>query len=170
MGKLIDKRYSFKAEDDWGCYGLNGQYIKGDFDKAGYCCHRFKCQDGTTPHLREHREKWIYFNGEIPEGYEIDHIIPIKNGGTNKLSNLRLVTRKENINNELSKINNSKAQRNNPKQSKLVYQYTLDGELVKIWPSTMECGRNGFLQSSVSLCCSGKYKTHKGHKWSFQPL
>ena len=56
--------------------------------------------------------------------------------------------------------------------SKKVYQYTLDGELVKIWLSTMECGRNGFTQSAVSACCNGKkyYKTYKGYIWSYEPL
>ena len=54
--------------------------------------------------------------------------------------------------------------------SKKVYQYTLDNELVKIWQSTQECGRNGFLQSCVSSCCQGKQKTHKGFKWSYVPL
>jgi hypothetical protein len=39
----------------------------------------------------------------------IDHIIPIKNGGTNKLSNLRVVTPKENQNNPKTLENMSKA-------------------------------------------------------------
>lgn len=56
------------------------------------------------------------------------------------------------------------------KRSKPVYQYTLDGVLKKVWPSTMECGRNGYKQSHVVSCCNGKRKTHKGHIWSFKPL
>lgn len=55
-----------------------------------------------------HRVVWIAFNGKIPDGYEIDHIIPVKNGGTDELSNLRLATHKENCNNILS-IENYKA-------------------------------------------------------------
>lgn len=57
--------------------------------------NKFKC-------YYVHRLIWTTFNGEIPEGMEIDHIIPIKNGGTDSLSNLRLVTHKENCNNEKS--------------------------------------------------------------------
>lgn len=60
--------------------------------------------------------------------------------------------------------------RNNEKLSKPVYQYTIDGKLVKIWDSAMECGRNGFNQSNISACCLGKRKTHKGHIWSYTPL
>lgn len=53
---------------------------------------------------------------------------------------------------------------------KTVYQYTLDGELVKVWPSVAECRRNGFNQGNISMCCNGKKKTYKGFKWSYTPL
>ena len=52
--------------------------------------------------------------------------------------------------------------------SKKVYQYTLDGELIKIWDSTAECGRNGFCQSHVGACCRGERKTHKGFIWIYE--
>lgn len=58
----------------------------------------------------------------------------------------------------------------NYSQSKKVYQYTLNNDLVKIWNSTMELGRNGFTQSCISLCCNGKKQKHKGYKWSYYPL
>lgn len=68
-------------------------------------------------------------------------------------------------------------QLNNPNKSKKVYQYTLDGELVKEWKSINECGRNGFNQSDVYYCCKGgRFKNnkwvnvtqHKGYRWSFE--
>lgn len=31
-------------------------------------------------------------------------------------------------------------------------------------------GRNGFDASAISACCKGKLKTHKGYKWSYEPL
>lgn len=55
----------------------------------------------------------------------------------------------------------------NKDKGKKVYQFTLDDKLVKVWPSTMECGRNGFNQWAVSDCCAGKRKTHKKYKWSY---
>ena len=55
-------------------------------------------------------------------------------------------------------------------KSRNVYQYTLEGEFVKKWTSTMECGRNGFNHAHISQCCNGKRKTHKGYKWSYKPL
>ena len=53
------------------------------------------------------------------------------------------------------------------KLSKKVLQFTLDGEFIREWPSTMECGRNGFVQQGVAAWCNGKRKTHKGFKWCY---
>ena len=100
-------RYSFKAEDDWGDYD-NGEQREGYF-KDGYCCHSYLCNDGKWHRIAEHIAKWEYFNGKIPEGLVVDHIIPIKNGGTNKLSNLRIGTQDDNMNNEISIDNMKKA-------------------------------------------------------------
>jgi len=52
-------------------------------------------------------------------------------------------------------------------QRKSVAQYTLDGELVRVWESMGEAERNGFDQSGISLCCHKKSKKHKGFKWEF---
>ena len=66
-----------------------------------------------TPY-KLHRIVWETFNGEIPDGYEIDHIDGNKQN--NVLSNLRCVTHIENMANpitkerfRLSQIGNSKA-------------------------------------------------------------
>ena len=51
--------------------------------------------------------------------------------------------------------------------SKKVLQLSLSGDLIREWESTRECERNGFKQSSISNCCNGKRKTHKGFKWEY---
>ena len=56
----------------------------------------------------------------------------------------------------------------NGKRSKIVIQYNLDGTFVREWPSTMECGRNGYDQSSVADCCRGKLKTYRGFIWEYK--
>ena len=56
------------------------------------------------------------------------------------------------------------------KQSKRVYQYSLDSELIKIWKSTAECSRNGYNQGHVAACCRGEIKTCKGYIWSYTEL
>lgn len=55
----------------------------------------------------------------------------------------------------------------NGKLSKTVLQYTLDGQFVREWESTNECGRNGFNQGNIADCCKGKRKTHKGFIWKY---
>lgn len=51
-----------------------------------------------------------------------------------------------------------------------VYQYTLEGELVKIWDSFADCNRMGYDASNVHKCCNGKIKHFKGYLWSYIPL
>ena len=53
------------------------------------------------------------------------------------------------------------------KLSKKVLQFTLNGEFVREWPSTRECGRNGFDSGAVAKCCNGKIPQYKGFKWCY---
>lgn len=66
-------------------------------------------KDGKTRAIHVHKLVWENFNGRVPDGLEIDHIIPVRNGGTDELENLRVVTRSENHLNPLTVINRSKA-------------------------------------------------------------
>ena len=56
------------------------------------------------------------------------------------------------------------------KRSKKVYQYDLQGNLIKEWSSVAEAGRNGFTATRVSNCCRGNGKTHKGYIWSYDSI
>lgn len=52
-----------------------------------------------------------------------------------------------------------------------VYQYTLDNELVGIWPSASKASEElGFSRRHICSCCNGKRKTHNGFKWSYDLL
>ena len=55
------------------------------------------------------------------------------------------------------------------KISKKVYMYNLEDGLCGLWPSTIECERNGFSSGNIANCCNGKYKKYKGFKWSYDP-
>ena len=98
----------------------------------------------------------------------------------NRVENLEWATYPEQMD-ETTRENISHSQINHPKKSFVVYQYTLDGELVNVYPSTMECDREGFNASDIQKCCVGGYfsKTrnkwinitqYKGYKWSYEPL
>lgn len=167
-------RYSFNAEDDWGDYD-NGKYREGHKDRNGYQRHSYVCNDGLIHVIYEHIAKWEYFNGRIPEGMQIDHIIPISKGGTNRLTNLRLCSKLENMNNELTKKQMSDSAKgkhlNRPDESKEIYQYSKDGKLIAIYPSLHEaCRIVNVIPSNISACCHGRRKTCKGYIWSYTPL
>lgn len=109
--------------------------------------------------LSVHRLVYETFIGTIPEGMQVNHINEIKTD--NRLENLNLMTPKENCNWGTRNQRSADKQRNNHR-SQTVRQSTLDGILVKKWPSTKECGRNGFNQGAVAACCRGERKQYKG--------
>lgn len=76
----------------------------------GYLVHNMK-KDNRFIHLLVHRLVWETFNGEIPQGYEIDHINGVRDD--NRLENLRCVTHAENINNPLTRNHISESKKGN---------------------------------------------------------
>lgn len=96
---------------------------------------------------------------------EINHISEDKT--SNMISNLELVSHKENINYGTRNSRASKTKTNGVR-SKQVGAFK-DGKLVRTFQSTAECGRKGFNQSAVAACCRGvkNYKTHKGFEWRY---
>ncbi len=92
----------------------------------------------------------------------------------NCVENLEWCGRSYNINYGTRNKRVAEAKKNG-KTSKQVYQYTINGELVKIWSSTMECERNGFNHSNVAACCKNKFNRignniYKGYKWSYHKM
>lgn len=62
----------------------------------------------------------------------------------------------------------SKSHVNNPRLSKRVAQYTLDGAFVREYPSVSEAHRiTGFNTSDISCVCRGKQNTCHGYKWKY---
>ena len=141
-----------------------------------------------------HRVIWECVNGEIPSGYDIHHID--HNKLNNSIYNLELVEHNKHISQHNTE-NKGKFKRNEVTKNKIreklignknslgfkltdeqkklvakrfakqVMQFTLDGELVKIWESASEAGRNGFCMSSICACCRGEQKYHKGFIWKY---
>lgn len=56
------------------------------------------------------------------------------------------------------------------KMSKPIYQLSLDGFLIKEYPSIAEAAKQtGFYASNISYCASGKFTQSGGYKWQFKP-
>lgn len=53
------------------------------------------CWDGNRFGALAHRVVWVYYNGAIPDGFQINHMNGIK--ADNRLVNLELVTQSQNI-------------------------------------------------------------------------
>ena len=87
-----------------------GKIKKSCKDKGGYYSIVL-CKNGKKIGHRIHRLVAFAFVEGWFEGACVDHIIPVRNGGTNIWTNLRWVTHKENNNNPLSSKNNSEAQK-----------------------------------------------------------
>ena len=96
-----------------------------------------------------------------------------ENPSNNNVDNIEWCTHKYNINYGTCiqrRVNKTRGV-NNIKNSKTVYQYSLDGELVKEWQSAAEIERQlGFASSSINVCCLGKKKTSHGYIWSYTLL
>ena len=53
--------------------------------------------------------------------------------------------------------------------SKIVYQYTLEGDFVQSWESSQEAGRAlGLNNASISKCCTGFLLTYNNYIWQYE--
>ncbi len=86
----------------------------------------------------------------------------------NRVENLEWMSNQENMKHAYD--NNI---RNNDKVSeakwKKVAQYSLDGQLIKIYDSVKQAveENKGFRQSGISSCARGTYKTSHGYVWKY---
>lgn len=102
---------------------------------------------------------------------EVNHI----NGNklNNYVDNLEWNTRSENtIHSYKIKLRENQkksiSQNNKKMKSKIVYQYDLNGNLIKIFPSASEAARHyGYNQSAISECCRGLRKRIYGSIWKY---
>lgn len=146
-------------------------YLKGKKDKDGYTLLELSSKDGKFHTYKLHRViAELYCS--IPSGYttdelEVDHIVPISDGGADEAKNLRWVTPKANHNNPSTLLNRSRCMRNNKSISRTVQQIK-DGVVVGEYPSTREAERQlGYDHKSISNCCRGITKQYKGYIWKY---
>ena len=152
--------------------GKNGSLapVKERILKAKLVCGYYQvclCKQSIKKTCLVHRLVWETFNGTIPEGYEINHLDerPINNA----LSNLNLVTHRENLNWGTRNERAGKVLKNRKDKSKLVLQYDLQDNFVKEYASTHQVERElGFSNGTISECCNGKVKTAYGYKWRYK--
>lgn len=125
-------------------------------DKEGYlevCLYN----KGGFKHKRVHQLVAETFIPNPENKTEVHHIDG--NPSNNSVDNLMWVTQDEHAALHL----------NWEKKTKTVYQYSPDGKLIKVWPSTEEIHRQlGYKQSCIWCCTNGKHKTAYGFIWSYR--
>lgn len=142
-------------------YSRKEKILKQRKNKDGYLCVNLY-KEGKMKFCYVHRlvaNAFIENTSSLPCVNHID-----ENPSNNQVDNLEWCTYQYNLNYGTCQ------QRKVEKQSKRVFQYSLDGELVKVWQSTAECGRNGFDCGNVSSCCLGKLKHYKGYIWTYEEI
>ena len=86
-----------------------------------------------------------------------------ENKENNSVMNLEWCDRKSNCN------YGTRNKRISEKCSKLVLQFTKDGEFVREWKSARDVQRNlGYYSKNISSCCTGRRKSANGFVWKFK--
>lgn len=132
-------------------------------------------KDGKRKFISVHRLVALTFILN-PNNYRVvNHKDEIKTN--NRVDNLEWCTDKYNVNYgnaQNKRVSNMDfkhiAEINKIKNSKKVYQYDTNKNLIRTWVSTKECDDNGFCRVCISNCCLNKQKIHRGFIWSYKPL
>ena len=133
--------------------------LKPVIDRYGYLLVSLYA-GGKQKTLKVHRLVCEAFHESHDNKPYVNHIN--ENKTDNRAVNLEWCTAKENCN------HGTRNERTAKKRSKQVGQYTLNGELVKVWQSATEAERQaGFSNGNISLAANGKYKQAYGFIWEY---
>ena len=147
------------------------RFVGAKNKRDGYWQVALTDDDGEVHNFQLHRVIWMSVNGEIPENMEINHLTEDKN--QNGIQFLELCTHKENCNFGTCIQRSADKRRGRPnlgvkeKLSKKVARCDLNGNVLEVYASVREAGRNGYIFTHIASCCRGKRKSHKGFIWRY---
>lgn len=154
-------------------YNQKGKIIKLSDNGKGYNVFNVSL-NSCTKQLKVYKIVAETFIPNPENKPEVDHINTIRND--DRVENLRWVTHKENCNNIITKkhykeSDGCKNLQDGKMFSKVVIQYSIEGDFIKEWSSTMEVQRElGIHNTIISKCCMNKphYKTAGGFIWKYK--
>lgn len=104
--------------------------------------------------------------GEWFDGCECDHLNTDRTD--NRAENIRVVSKKTNMNNPITKKKLSQARKNSPSTRIGTHkiQLDIDGRLIKVWDSAKDAaGTIGCSRQVINDCCADRCKTAFGFIW-----
>lgn len=146
-------------------YIRKGKVLKGMSDKDGYS-YVLLSKEGVQRKFLIHRLVAKHFILNPQNFPQVNHKNEVVND--NRLENLEWCDCVYNIRYGTGVKRRAELQ-TNKHGAKVVLQFTLDGEFIREFPSTMEIVRvYGFRQSHINECCLGKAKSSYGYVWKYK--
>ena len=148
-----------KVPKGYGERTVKERILKPVIDRYGYL-FVVLCAGGKRKMFLVHRLVCTAFHENPGNKPQVNHVNEDKTD--NRACNLEWCTRTENMNHGSRNTRAAKA------LSKPIGQFSLDGELVKIWPSAIEVERQaGFNHGNIGKAANGKYKQAYGFIWKY---
>lgn len=164
------KKYSLWHSMLNRCYD-NKYHEKFPKYKDCYVCERWLKLSNFLEDIKklENYDKWLAHINDKRNIYELDK--DIKSNGINKCycsEQCIFVTNKENTVQAVKTRNEEfLIGKNNPK-AKMVAQYDLNGNLIKIWDYIRQASKElNIKENNISQCLNGKQKTSGGFIWKY---
>ena len=162
----------YACDEEGNVYSLNYnrtgkvRKLKPGKSKDGYL-HFGIFKDGKqVSRPRVHRFVWECIIGEIPDGYDVDHLGFDRQN--NRIENLKAIPASENRARKSEEGKKRQAEATKKANSQPVLQLDKQGNLIAEFPSAREAERQtGVGNTHISECCKGKLRKTGGFIWRY---